>query len=74
VSNYLRSQGIADSSIIAIGYGESRPIATNNTAVGRAQNRRVEFTIVETREDYNRLRQEEADFQVRIREAKIKGY
>jgi outer membrane protein OmpA-like peptidoglycan-associated protein len=73
VSNYLKSQGIADSSIIAIGYGETTPIAPNTTAAGRAQNRRVDFKIIETREQYNQMKQQEADFQIRIREAKIKG-
>jgi outer membrane protein OmpA-like peptidoglycan-associated protein len=41
VRDYLVSQGIAWSRITTIGYGETRPIATNETAAGRAENRRV---------------------------------
>jgi outer membrane protein OmpA-like peptidoglycan-associated protein len=73
VSNFLRNQGIPDSSMIAIGYGETKPIASNNTAVGRALNRRVQFVVIETNDDYNRLKTLEADFQERVKEAKIKG-
>lgn len=43
VKDYLNSQGIAANRMKAIGYGESDPIATNETAAGRAQNRRVEL-------------------------------
>ncbi|RZK82212.1 MAG: OmpA family protein [Pedobacter sp.] len=45
VKAYLVSQGANASRIEAIGYGESQPIATNKTAAGRQQNRRVEFTL-----------------------------
>ncbi len=43
VKAYLMGQGIMESRLTAIGYGESRPIADNNTALGRAKNRRVEL-------------------------------
>lgn len=42
VKEYLVSKGIADSKITATGKGESIPFASNDTADGRAQNRRVE--------------------------------
>lgn len=45
VKNYLVSQGVNASRIEATGYGELQPIATNKTAKGRQDNRRVEFTI-----------------------------
>ena len=45
VLNYLISKGIATERLHALGLGESEPIATNNTEEGRAQNRRVAFTI-----------------------------
>jgi OOP family OmpA-OmpF porin len=46
VVDYLISQGIATSRLRAKGYGESKPIDTNDTEAGRANNRRVEFTIL----------------------------
>ncbi len=46
VTDYLVSQGVDPSRINSIGYGESRPIDTNLTEEGRAQNRRVEFTLI----------------------------
>ena len=45
VKSYLVSQGANPSRIEATGYGESQPIATNKTAAGRQDNRRVEFTL-----------------------------
>ena len=39
----VQNYGIASSRIQTNGKGESEPIATNDTAVGKSQNRRVEF-------------------------------
>jgi len=47
VRDYLIGKGIAPDRMMAVGYGESRPIADNNTTQGRARNRRTEFTVVE---------------------------
>lgn len=45
VRSYLVGQGIPNRSIIAEGFGEARPVATNSTAEGRQQNRRVELVV-----------------------------
>lgn len=47
VKKKMLQAGIKSKRIIAVGYGESRPIANNNTEAGRAKNRRVEFRIIE---------------------------
>jgi len=47
VKKYLVSKGIDPAKLEIAPYGESRPIATNETEEGRAQNRRVEFIIEE---------------------------
>jgi OmpA-OmpF porin, OOP family len=46
VRRYLVSKGVRDSSLQATGAGESQPIASNDTEEGRAQNRRVEFVVL----------------------------
>jgi outer membrane protein OmpA-like peptidoglycan-associated protein len=47
VIDYLSRRGVDGSRLQGVGYGATRPIATNATAGGRAKNRRVEFIIVE---------------------------
>ncbi len=46
VRNYFIGQGVASNRIIARGYGEQDPIASNATAAGRQANRRVEVKIL----------------------------
>lgn len=46
VAAYLKLRGIAPSRIYATGYGPAAPIASNRTAAGKEQNRRVEITLV----------------------------
>ncbi|MGL6025601.1 MAG: OmpA family protein, partial [Vibrio sp.] len=47
VAKALETKGIEQSRITAKGEGELKPIATNKTAEGRQQNRRVELVIPE---------------------------
>ena len=47
VRDYLVSAGISEDHITADGKGEESPIATNKTAAGRQQNRRVELVITQ---------------------------
>ncbi|MCL7751204.1 OmpA family protein [Guyparkeria hydrothermalis] len=46
VTSYLARSGVDASRLQPVGYGFSRPIATNDTPEGRAQNRRVEILIL----------------------------
>ncbi|MBN9000080.1 MAG: OmpA family protein, partial [Rhizobiales bacterium] len=46
VVDRLVDDGVRRERLSAIGYGQSRPIASNSTPEGRAQNRRVELTVV----------------------------
>jgi OOP family OmpA-OmpF porin len=47
VRQYLISKGIPEDALIAKGFGETQPIASNNTAEGRKMNRRVEFVVLD---------------------------
>ncbi|MCX8072241.1 MAG: OmpA family protein [Candidatus Binatia bacterium] len=47
VRTYLIGKGIAPQRIEAVSFGESRPVASNDTPEGRAQNRRVELHVIE---------------------------
>lgn len=46
VRDFLLNQGIEPKRTRAVGYGERYPIASNDTAAGREQNRRVELTLI----------------------------
>jgi outer membrane protein OmpA-like peptidoglycan-associated protein len=46
VATYLGSHGVDNQRLITVGAGEAHPIASNDSETGRAQNRRVEMTIV----------------------------
>jgi len=46
VRDFLLNQGIEPNRTRAVGYGERYPVASNDTAAGREQNRRVELTLV----------------------------
>jgi chemotaxis protein MotB len=45
VMQFLVSQGVRPELVSAHGYGDADPVASNNTAAGRSQNRRVELTL-----------------------------
>lgn len=47
VREYIVAQGVSASQISSKGYGETKPVATNDTEEGKQQNRRVEFSILE---------------------------
>jgi outer membrane protein OmpA-like peptidoglycan-associated protein len=46
VRKYLVSRGVEAARLESLGYGDSRPIAPNDTAEGRAANRRIELHLV----------------------------
>jgi outer membrane protein OmpA-like peptidoglycan-associated protein len=45
VRSYLVSQGVTGDSVNATGFGKADPVATNDTAAGRQQNRRVDMVV-----------------------------
>lgn len=46
VADFLKKEGISSSLVSTKGYGESKPIASNDTSAGRQKNRRVEIVIL----------------------------
>lgn len=47
VKNFLLDKGVEEERLTAVGYGESSPVASNETVEGRAKNRRTELKILE---------------------------
>jgi OOP family OmpA-OmpF porin len=45
VKSYMVSQGLPANKITTVGKGESQPVASNDTAQGRAKNRRVDIEV-----------------------------
>lgn len=45
VKAYLISKGVTESRIVATGFGETKPISSNTTTIGKAKNRRVELEL-----------------------------
>jgi outer membrane protein OmpA-like peptidoglycan-associated protein len=45
VRNYLVSQGISANAVGTAGFGEAKPVASNDSPTGRQQNRRVELIV-----------------------------
>ena len=50
VRRYLTDAGVEADTLIAVGIGEDQPIATNDTNIGRTENRRVEFILLDVEE------------------------
>jgi outer membrane protein OmpA-like peptidoglycan-associated protein len=48
VNQYLVENGIEQSRLLYKGYGETKPVDTNETPEGRAINRRTEFKVIES--------------------------
>ena len=48
VVRYLVAKGVGVERFVPVGFGETKPIDSNKTATGKANNRRVEFVILET--------------------------
>lgn len=42
---YLVNEGIVGGRLTGVGYGAKKPIASNDTEEGRAENRRIEFLL-----------------------------
>ncbi|MES2748689.1 MAG: OmpA family protein [Bacteroidota bacterium] len=58
VKSYLASKGVSTARINTTGLGINDPVASNDTAEGRSQNRRVEFTIIANEKMVNDAKKE----------------
>lgn len=47
ISSYLSNKGVAKERLVPKGYGQTKPVAANDTEENKAQNRRVEFVVLE---------------------------
>ncbi|HEX3594686.1 MAG TPA: OmpA family protein, partial [Polyangiaceae bacterium] len=47
IKNWLIQNGISADRLVAVGFGQDKPVAPNTTDAGRAQNRRTEFKVAE---------------------------
>lgn len=56
VADYLVAKGISQDRVIPRGFGQAHPVASNGTAEGRAQNRRVVLRRVDSDSDSNKVR------------------
>ena len=55
VRDYLVQNGISMNNVSALGFGKTRPVASNDTASGRQMNRRVELVVSGEEIGYNRM-------------------
>ena len=72
MAHYLQALGIDKSRLTEVGYGEEQPVATNETATGRQQNRRVEVAIYADEALIEKAQTKEEDALLEVVESFIK--